>query len=60
MNLRLQGLLWTFSILAGLAAAHGGHENVPEGEAVSVEPLVRLPRQSESGRRVIDHIACQY
>ncbi|KAJ5232035.1 Protein YTP1 [Penicillium chermesinum] len=39
MNLRSQGSLWTLFILAGLAAAHGGHEMVPEGEAISLEPL---------------------
>lgn len=34
--------LWALFSLVGLAAAHGGHENVPEGEPISLEPLVRV------------------
>lgn len=33
--------LWALLLFASLAAAHGGHENVPDGAAISVEPLVR-------------------
>lgn len=29
-------------MLLGLAIAHGGHENVPEGSAVSDDPIVRV------------------
>lgn len=41
MTLSRQGSLWGLVLLAGLALAHGGHEAVPEGEAVSLEPIVR-------------------
>lgn len=35
-------LLPLVALLATLVAAHGGHEEVPEGEAVSGEPIVSL------------------
>jgi hypothetical protein len=41
MTLLRQGSLWGLVLLAGLALAHGGHEAVPEGEAISLEPIVR-------------------
>ena len=41
MTLLRQGSLWGLALLAGLALAHGGHEAVPEGEAISLEPIVR-------------------
>jgi hypothetical protein len=41
MTLSRQGVLWGLVLLAGLALAHGGHEAVPEGEAITLEPIVR-------------------
>lgn len=41
MTLLRQGSLWGLVLLAGLALAHGGHEAVPEGEPISLEPIVR-------------------
>lgn len=41
MSLLRQGSLWALFMLVGLATAHGGHENVPEGSAVSDDPIVR-------------------
>lgn len=41
MTLLRPGSLWGLVLLAGLALAHGGHEAVPEGEAISLEPIVR-------------------
>lgn len=46
--------LWTFALLAGLAAAHGGHENVPEGEAVSVDPLVSSLAMPDSASNALN------
>lgn len=31
------------ALLAVQASAHGGHENVPQGEAVSADPIVSTP-----------------
>lgn len=42
MSLVRKGSLWTLFMLTGLAIAHGGHENVPEGSAVSDDPIVRV------------------
>lgn len=42
MSLQLKGSLWTLCVLVAVAAAHGGHENVPEGSAVSEDPIVRV------------------
>ncbi|OOQ87641.1 integral membrane protein [Penicillium brasilianum] len=39
MTLLRQGSLWGLVLLAGLALAHGGHEAVPEGEPISLEPI---------------------
>jgi hypothetical protein len=33
-------LLASALVLAGQASAHGGHEDVPEGEAISGDPIV--------------------
>jgi hypothetical protein len=41
MTLSRQGVLWGLVLLAGLALAHGGHEAVPDGEPISLEPIVR-------------------
>jgi hypothetical protein len=41
MTFLRQGSLWGLVLLAGLALAHGGHEAVPEGEPISLEPIVR-------------------
>lgn len=30
-------------LLASQASAHGDHEDVPEGEAISGDPIVRFP-----------------
>lgn len=30
-------------LLARQVSAHGGHEAVPEGEAISADPIVSLP-----------------
>lgn len=35
-------LLVSAFLLAGQASAHGGHEDVPEGEAISGDPIVSL------------------
>lgn len=41
-QLFLRGVLPAL-LLVSPALAHGGHENVPEGEAISLEPIVRIP-----------------
>ena len=41
-QLFLRGVLPAL-LLVSPAWAHGGHENVPEGEAISLEPIVRVP-----------------
>ncbi|KAJ5584030.1 Protein YTP1 [Penicillium hispanicum] len=41
MDFRRLWSLGALFLLAGLAAAHGGHESVPEGETVSEDPIVR-------------------
>lgn len=41
VDLRGGGLLFASLLFAPLVLAHGDHGNVPEGSAVSGEPLVR-------------------
>lgn len=41
MHLLRHGSLWAL-MFVGLAVAHGGHENVPEGSAASGDPIVRV------------------
>lgn len=36
----LLGSLWTVFLLIAPALAHGGHEAVPEGESISLDPIV--------------------
>lgn len=40
MEFSKQRSLWALFLIIGVATAHGGHENVPEGEAVSLDPIV--------------------
>ncbi|KAJ5645599.1 Protein YTP1 [Penicillium longicatenatum] len=39
MDLLKQRSLWALFLVIGLVTAHGGHENVPEGETVSQDPI---------------------
>ncbi|KAJ5080958.1 hypothetical protein N7456_013668 [Penicillium angulare] len=39
MDFLKQRSLWALFLIFGLATAHGGHENVPEGESVSLDPI---------------------
>lgn len=41
MYFPLKGPVWALFMLVAVVAAHGGHENVPEGSAVSEDPIVR-------------------
>lgn len=34
--------LWAALLFVSVVSAHGGHEQVPEGSATSLEPLVRV------------------
>ena len=43
MDFLKQRSLWALFLIIGLVSAHGGHENVPEGEAVSLDPIVCAP-----------------
>ena len=41
MDFRQYGPLVGIFLFTGLVTAHGGHESVPEGSAVSLDPIVR-------------------
>ncbi|KAJ6010454.1 Protein YTP1 [Penicillium sp. IBT 35674x] len=39
MDFLKQRSLWALFLVIGLVTAHGGHENVPEGETISQDPI---------------------
>ena len=41
MDICRYGSLGGLLFFTGLVAAHGGHESVPEGSTISLEPIVR-------------------
>lgn len=53
MSTQLKGSLWALFTLVAVAAAHGGHENVPEGSAVSEDPIVRVVSCPVSSRSLL-------